>query len=380
MCGVVVRRLRLAASFATAFAFVALSGGSAQAAAPAGPRLLTFAVHDLGPILSSRSREPLVLLETLSPAGGKPRVIARGRLGPRSLSPNFLTGATWSADGTVVAFAAGEEKRERIFVVSGNGGRPRPVPGTRRGTHPVISPGGGTIAFTRTRMRYGVDKELLPILPKGMKPPKTRLLYASTSTWLIDVDGHHRRRLTPWRKGLFQVPTSFSPDGVSLALTRRATGQSGPQVLLADLASGAQVVVAAKAEEAAISPDGSQIAYVGYADPDPVDAEEGRRYLAPDLYIAEIDGGPVRRLTRSHGVIESAPSWDPSGARIAYVRARASTTFVPELDNLFPVSNKVMQINADGSCRRRLAFRPRVAFYGAAWQPGPGREAGQISC
>ena len=150
--------------------------------------------------------------------------------------------------------------------------------------------------------------------------------------------------------------------------------------MLADLASGGQVEVAAKAEQATISPSGTEIAFVGYADRDVVEAEEGHRYSAPDLYAMPIAGGKARRLTHSRGVVESAPSWDPSGSRIAYVSARASTAFVPELDNLFPAGNSIMQVNADGSCRTPVLSRPGIALYGAAWQPGAGRDAGPIGC
>ena len=74
------------------------------------------------------------------------------------------------------------------------------------------------------------------------------------------------------------------------------------------------------------------------------------------------------------------PSWDPSGQRLAFVRARGSTGFVPELDGLFPFGNAIAQVNADGSCPVEILSLRRVALYGVAWQPGPGREAGPIDC
>jgi len=39
-----------------------------------------------------------------------------------------------------------------------------------------------------------------------------------------------------------------------------------------------------------------------------------------------------------------------------------------------------MEINANGTCRTRILSHPKVAFFGATWQPGPGREAGPIVC
>jgi hypothetical protein len=40
-----------------------------------------------------------------------------------------------------------------------------------------------------------------------------------------------------------------------------------------------------------------------------------------------------------------------------------------------------MEINVDGICSRKiLTGGSGTALYGAAWQPGPGREAGPIVC
>ena len=47
---------------------------------------------------------------------------------------------------------------------------------------------------------------------------------------------------------------------------------------------------------------------------------------------------------------------------------------------LFGFGDTIVQINADGSCRAEVLSSPRAAYFGAAWQPGPGREAGPIGC
>jgi hypothetical protein len=39
-----------------------------------------------------------------------------------------------------------------------------------------------------------------------------------------------------------------------------------------------------------------------------------------------------------------------------------------------------MQINADGSCDRKVISQKGIALYGAAWQPGAGHAAGPIVC
>jgi hypothetical protein len=38
-----------------------------------------------------------------------------------------------------------------------------------------------------------------------------------------------------------------------------------------------------------------------------------------------------------------------------------------------------MEVNADGTCLTRLLSIEVGNFYGSAWQPGPGRQAGPIA-
>jgi hypothetical protein len=69
----------------------------------------------------------------------------------------------------------------------------------------------------------------------------------------------------------------------------------------------------------------------------------------------------------------ASPSWDPSGERLAFTLSR--------IDDWGPENgNKVMTINADGTCLTRVFIDPEMTVYGTAWQPGPGREAGRIGC
>ena len=88
------------------------------------------------------------------------------------------------------------------------------------------------------------------------------------------------------------------------------------------------------------------------------------------------DGSRVRRLTRTRGGIELWPSWDPSGERIAYTRLHGGSFL-----GFLGFGDAILQVNADGSCGSTvLGGRFGVAYWGGAWQPGPGREAGRIPC
>lgn len=317
----------------------------------------------------------------IEPSGGRQTqrlgVGLAGRAGRVSVVP-FVAPA-WSADGKQLAFLGGRGKDGpiNIFVLPAGGGGPRAVPHTTGASNPVIAPDGHTLAFSRTRSRTQ-EFDIRDVLD-GSAPEEFES-YFSEAIWLVDLNGGKSRQLTPWRNGLGYAPTSFSPDGSTLLATMNDAGLDGPRVAELNLADGSSRVLLHKSQEAVYSPDGSRIAFISFLSHDLIRAEEDENYLAPDLYSASADGSGVRRLGRSKGLIESAPTWDPSGERVAFVQARGDTSFIPELGNLFPLGNSVMQINADGTCRSKVVSRPRTAFYGAAWRPGPERGVGPLSC
>lgn len=348
---------------------------AATGEAPPGPRLATVELTEAkGPRFSEDQKPPIMALATIDPTTGKRQRFLRAKLGAaKRIVPSPFHAPAWSPDGSLIVFAAHEggagPERNKIFLAASDSSGVRPIPGTRGGSQPVVSPDGFTLAFTRTRFKADV------------KPGRLYAdFYSSTTTWIVDLRGGKPRRLTRWRDRLYHAPASFTADGTGLLLTKEDSNLEGPRIVQMSLADGSARLILESASEPAVSPDGSRIAFVGYRDPDQVEAEENRDYLAGDLYVAASDGTGVRRLSRSDDVLESSPSWDPSGQRIAYVQFRADTSFVPVLGLLFPTGNALMQVNADGSCRKKILSHERVAFYGAAWRPGSDREAGPISC
>ncbi len=334
---------------------------------PAGPRLATVElIETKGSEGDENASPPIMSLAPVDPATGKQKRFLRAPFAESDrLVPFPFYGPAWSNDGSSIAFTGvlgGESAKARIFLAGAGGGGVRPVLGTARGTNPVLSPDGHTLAFARSRSHFGRD------------------FYSSTTTWIIDLRGGRPRRVTPWREGLSNVPGSFTADGSGLLLTKDDDNPDDPRIVQLNLSDGTSREILRYATEPVLSPDGSRIAFTGYLHPDLVEAEEGRDYHAKELYVADADGDDVKRLSRTDNVLESSPSWDPSGQRIGYVQFRADTSFVPTLGLLFPVGNALMQVNADGSCREKILTQKRVAFYGVAWQPGPGREAGPIIC
>jgi len=292
----------------------------AAAVAPNGPRLA---------VVKATWRPSRLALLTVGPDGGRPLRLAGGQHdGPLW----GFTPLSWRFDGGQVAFTG----IGSIFLASTteNGAHRLNVGNAER---PVFAPDGRSIAFTRFSGR-------------------------DASVWTVELASGVQRQLTPWRRGLRYSASSFSPDGMSLLATRsdsRRSGNAEPVALHLD--GGGVIRLLRDGLEPVYSPDGSKIALF---------REVGKR-RTNDLYVLDTERRALRRLTRTPHREEYFASWDPSGERIAFTRFRRAN---------LEWANSIVQINADGSCETEVLSRRRTVFFGPAWQPGPGREAGPIDC
>jgi Tol biopolymer transport system component len=313
-----------------------------------------------------KASSPFVALTTFGASAEKRRHLLKTKLeAGQGVTPFPFYGPTWTGDGSAIAFLGTKGKGSSFYAIGADGRPLQRLPGV---AGPVFSPDGRTMAFSRIRSNHRHP---------GQAESQN---YSSTTTWIADLSSGQTRRLTRWRDGLSNVPTSFSPDGSVLAMTKRDARLDGPRVVLAHADGSGSTMLFRQASEATISPDGTRIAFAGYLNPTHIEAEENRDYNIGELYVANIDGSGVRRLTRNNDGIETAPSWDPSGERIAYVQMTADTSFDPTLGLLFPFGNEIREMNADGSCQTTVRSSPKVAFYGVAWEPGAERGAGRIAC
>jgi Tol biopolymer transport system component len=345
------------------------------ASVPPGPRLATVElIETKGSERDEPTAAPFVALTTFGTSGQKQRHLLKQRLeGNSEVTPLPFDGPAWSGDGSSIAFAGVRKGARGIYVAGGDGSDPRLVKGTRGGSDPVLSPDGRMLAFAKSRTHFPRMNPKKPLSSLGR-------YYASTTTWVIDLGGGAARRLSGWRNGLYNEPESFSPDGSTLAMTKRDERLDAPRIVLLSLASGEASELPEPGEDAAISPDGTKLAFVGYLNPIHIEAEENRDYMIGELYTANLDGSEPRRLTRNADRIEASPSWNPSGQRLAYTEVKADTSFDPGLALLFPTGNAIAAINADGSCRQTVFSSPRVALYGVAWQPGRERGSAPLDC
>lgn len=317
----------------------------AGAATPAGPRLA---------VVKWDLFQGRFVLETVDSTGAQPLRLAGGGERKRPL-PEIFEAPTWSPDGTKIAFVGVAHSLEaglrgdRLYVVGADGRGLKPLLGTRGSISPVFAPDGNSIAFMRLRRR-------------------------GASIWLADLAGGAPRRITPARRGLYMVPGSFSPDGGTLLATR-FVGRRREEIVAVSLSTGEVETVLRRAGEPVYSPDGTKFALLRWR---PLRRRDGTRTVSSDLFTIRTDGSGLRRLTRTRYQDEAYPSWDPSGERLAFVRYLPETV-KSELVEI-GIGASVMQMNADGTCPREILEPSIVALYGAAWQPGPDREAGRIAC
>lgn len=326
----------------SAFAVLAAAAAFAGAAPPEGPRLAIVAEEHGKAVI------------TIGPLGEDPRRI----VDPEHVGPG--SGPSWSADGSRLAFTADvyPDDDPVLGVVDADGSNLRIYPRIPLELgDAVMAPDGRSAAFARVRLqaRSGKRSDLF-----------------QTSIWSFELGNSTARRLTRWRAE-YLIPSSYPPDGSTLAASR-FDGRRFRAVAI-DLRSGSTSLLARNAAEPMYAPDGSSFAFVRWKPWQPSGVKE-EASMVSELRVGRV-GTPVgsRLLLRMRGLL-GLPSWDPSGQRLAFVH---SQTDDPR-ERGFEKGNRVMAINADGTCLTRVFTDPDLTLYGSAWQPGVGREAGPISC
>jgi Tol biopolymer transport system component len=252
---------------------------------------------------------------------------------------------SWSADGSLLTFGAyGEWSGEVVGVAEANG------PGIRFFRHaslesgnPLMAPDGRVVAYPY----------------KGF-------------VWLLNITSGSVRRALSLRPYAGFEPSSFSPDGSKLAGT---IGWGDSSAVAVDLRTGHVSLLAREASEPVYSPDGSEVAFIRWKNWKASAVDDGSPPI-DELRVTRLGTFPRSRLLRRSRKLLAWPSWDPSGQRLAFTRTRV-------VENGYTDPKKgdaLMAVNADGTCLKRVYSDPETTLYGSAWQPGPGREAGPISC
>lgn len=363
------RALALAAAFC---ASIGATASVAAAAVPEGPRVAFVE-------WTAKKKTGEFAVISTDASGGLRQRIAGGNFSPSTIEEAPFAyrpaGATrlmpmpilpsWSGDGSEIIFTAWlvrpKPKRKRFdwpsraFIAPAEGGGHRAVRGPRSSGLPLFLPD-GKVVFIRGRAAAG--------------HPHSH--HGEYSLWTERLDRSELRRVTPWRYGVIDYPSSVSPDGTSVAVTRVderrefEVGLTPTSAVAVPLNGDPERVLAANAVDPAYSPDGTRIAFARSLGNGLVDRESS-------IFVAASDGSAARRVTSGADAEDSSPSWDPSGARLAFARETHPRHGRPRLS--------IEQINGDGSCERVLHSDPRAVLLDVpVWQPGPGRGAGPIVC
>jgi Tol biopolymer transport system component len=361
--------------------------GSAGATAPYGPRLalarISLQFSALNHISDSKKPSPAELLSdlvngevfTTDAVGGTHQNLVGGSLHKNLIS---VGGIAWSPDGSTLALVAGgisnflpNPTAGDVYLIAADGSGLRKLTRVGDASSPVFSSDGKTIYFQR--LNYGTGSDGFADLVKDPNQSKhLKVRPPRSSIWAVNADGTGLRRITPTSKRVFETPTSVSPLTGDIAVSRvtcrkKLMKHCARSASLFSPATGTETVLADNASSPSFSPDGSKVALGSYRD-----RNFGKQPLGPvsELYVLDLGTGALQRLTYSPGIDESTISWDPSGSRLAYVRASFAGVGVRE-------------INADGSCATPIAEPHGIfgrLYTGVAWQPGAGRGAGPIAC
>ncbi|MGA2217357.1 MAG: S9 family peptidase [Terracidiphilus sp.] len=160
---------------------------------------------------------------------------------------------------------------------------------------------------------------------------------------------HIEETLKGLNRGHLVGQVAVSPDGKHLAWIQMA--KEGIEIRVApfdDLAKSERVTAASKAEqhcregELAWAPESKALAFFSDC------AKQGEQ---TDLYIAQLDGKPARRLTELKGYVEE-PAFSPDGTRVAFLYVEGATRVSGALAAMKPPSGV---IGEDGVEIQRVA-------------------------
>ena len=198
----------------------------------------------------------------------------------------------------------------------------------------------GLDGVARTRLAFVSDRDSESVLGLVENRPVKEI-------YLADYDGANARRVTVSR--VLNTNPAWSPDGRSIGYTSWLTGF--PDVAVSHLFEGHLTNPAAGTSRQqnflpAFSPDGRQIAF------------NSSRANNNDIYVVNVDGSGLRRLT-NNPAIDTSPTWSPNGQQVAFTSDRTGTP-------------QIYVIGSDGTGLRRLTYETYCDR--PTWSPPPFNE------
>lgn len=247
----------------------------------------------------------------------------------------------WSPDASRIAYVSSDDGKSQIFVRWLDGGATARITQLERGPSNLAwSPDGRQLAYTTFVPSETKPLATLPKAPKGAEwaAPVTVIEHTNfradgagyidpgfTHVFIVAADGGAPRQLTRGDFNVYGTP-AWSRDGASVYVSanKDSEGDYDPlesevyRVALSDGAMSRLTTRAGPDQGPKLSPNGKQLAYLGFDD-------QGMSYANAHLHVLDLASGTSRVLTDALDVGIDAAEWiDDRSIAVTY-DSRGST-------------------------------------------------------
>ncbi len=228
--------------------------------------------------------------------------------------------ASWSPDGTKIAFASTRDGNAEIYVMNADGSSQTNISNNPASdVYPSWSPDGTKIVFARI-----MDT---PPVPGG-----------NLEIFVMNADGTGQTRLTS--NTVRDINPSWSPDGTKIVF------QSDDQIYVMNTDGTGQTKLTSNSTngQPSWSPDGTKILFGSYRDGN------------SEFYVMNADGTGQTNIS-NNPASDAYPSWSPDGTWIVFVSVENN-------------NHEIYIMNVDGTGRTNISNNPAYDT-DPVWQPIP---------